>query len=64
MPDSPAKRRTIGGICNFYGGLMVKQENGLFWWAISDWDDDEWEEIPDYLFAALNRFEDEEQTIP
>jgi len=64
MPDSSAKIRTIGRICNTYGGLIVKQENGLFWWAISDWDGEEWEEIPEYLFAALNRFEDEEQKIP
>ena len=34
-------------------------EDGKFAWSIENWDGDEWEEIPEYLFTALNRFEDE-----
>ena len=51
--------RKIGDIGNQYGSLKVKQEDGKFAWSIENWDGDEWEEIPEYLFAALNRFEDE-----
>jgi hypothetical protein len=51
--------RSIGGIENFYGGILTKEENGFFWWTITDYKDERWEKIPEYLFLALNRFEDE-----
>ena len=51
--------REIGGVGNQYGSLKVKREDGKFAWSIQNWDGDECEEIPEYLFAALNRFEDE-----
>jgi hypothetical protein len=50
--------REIGDIGNYYGSLKVKQEHCKFAWSIENFDGDEWEEIPEYLFAALNRFED------
>jgi hypothetical protein len=57
MDDS--KTREIGDIGNYYGCLRVKQEGGEFAWSIEDWDGEYWEEIPEYLFVALNRFQDE-----
>jgi hypothetical protein len=54
----PSSTRGIGDIGNQYGSLKVKQEGCKFAWSIENWDGDEWEEIPEYLFAALNRFED------
>ena len=56
--------REIGGIGNYYGNLKVKQEDCRFAWSIENWDGDEWEEIPEYLFAALNRFQDEKGVSP
>ena len=56
--DSNDKRK-IGIICNHYGGLQVQQQDGRFFWAIMDWCGETWEEIPEYLFLALNRFEDD-----
>jgi hypothetical protein len=61
MPDLSTSTREIGSICNTYGGLEVCQEDGRFLWAIMDWCAETWEEIPEYLFLALNRFQDERQ---
>lgn len=61
-----ANARTIGTIYNFDQCLYVKKENDRFWWMICSCDSpgtEYWEEIPEYLFTALNRFEDEERTI-
>ena len=53
--------REIGTISNHFGWLEVQQQDGRFFWAIMDWCAETWEEIPEYLFLALNRFEDETQ---
>ena len=58
---SSTDTREIGAIYNHYGGLEVQQQDGRFYWAIMDWCKETWEEIPEYLFIALNRFEDERQ---
>ena len=57
-----ANARTIGTIFNWDQGLFVKKENDRFWWLICSNaipGTESWEEIPEYLFTALNRFEDE-----
>jgi len=54
--------RAIGEIGNYYGCLEIKQEDGKFYWAIEDYDGTDWEEIPDYLYTALSKFEDESNT--
>jgi len=51
--------REIGEIGNYYGCLSVKQEDGKFFWSIENWDGHNWEPIPEYLFIALNRHQDE-----
>lgn len=51
--------RTIGSIGNYYSGLEIKERNGRFFWSIEDWEECEWEEIPKYLYDALNKFQDE-----
>jgi hypothetical protein len=59
-----ANARTIGDIINWDQELFVKQEGDRFYWNILTYDStgvDFWEEIPEYLFLALNRFEDERQ---
>jgi hypothetical protein len=56
-----ANTRKIGAIGNYYGNLEVKQESGRFYWGIENHDGCLWEEIPEYLFVALNRFENEKE---
>ena len=52
--------RDIGWIANSYGGLTVKEKDGKYFWAVQDYDGGyDWDEIPEYLFAALNRYENE-----
>ena len=46
--------RCIGEISNYYGGVVIKEEGDKFLWAI-----DNWEEIPKYLYEALNKHQDE-----
>lgn len=52
--------RQIGEIGNYYGSLCVKAESGRCYWSIENYDGDHWEEIPQYLFDALNRFQDDD----
>jgi hypothetical protein len=46
----------IGNINNTYGDLRVKEENGLYYWGIENWDGTNWEEIPEFLFNTLIQF--------
>lgn len=50
--------RKIGNIENYYGTLKVKEERGKFWWSITDYDGDMWEEIPERLYRELVKFEE------
>lgn len=49
---------SIGEICNYYGGLSVKEYNN-YYWSIENYSGHSWEEIPDYLYEALIKFENE-----
>lgn len=51
--------RDIGKIGNYYGGLRIKREDGRCYWSIENWDGENWYEIPQYLFDALLRHEEE-----
>ena len=51
--------REIGGIGNYYGGLSVLMAEGKYYWGIENHDGIYWEEIPRYLFDALNKYEEE-----
>jgi hypothetical protein len=46
-------RTEIEGIGNYYGGLSVRTEEGKFYWSIENYDGDNWEEIPEYLYMVL-----------
>jgi len=50
--------RRIGAIGNYYGEINVKEEAGRYFWAIEDWTDWLWEEIPKSLYDELMKFED------
>ena len=50
--------KKIGGIDNYYGGLMIKEEDGKYYWIIEDYDTDfsdlsRWEEITKELYTQL-----------
>ena len=47
----------IGSIHNYYGGIIVKEDEGKIFWAIEDWEDPYWEEIPESLYKELLAFE-------
>ena len=49
----------IGNIGNYYGSLTVREDQGLFFWSIDDCSGHHWEEIPEYLYNALMRYETE-----
>ena len=38
----------IGTIENYYGGLVVEEINGKYYWAIQDGNTIEYQEIPQY----------------
>jgi hypothetical protein len=50
---------SVGEIGNYYGGLMLKVDSGKAYWSITNWNGDEWQEIPDYLYFALAKFDGE-----
>lgn len=47
----------IGCISNNYGNLSIASKDGKYYWSIEDWDGDHWEEIPEYLYKTLVRYE-------
>jgi hypothetical protein len=52
--------RRIGDVCNYYGGLHVKEQNGKYYWGIENWDGDfGWIEIPKQLFDALIQYDNQ-----
>ena len=54
--------RQIGEIRNLYGSLHIdSNENGRFWGIGNHLElVSEWQEIPDYLYDALVRFQNEQ----
>lgn len=65
--------REIGELDNYYGVFWVKKEKASYYWALGEYVEDgedadygsedewEWQEIPKYLYDALNKFEDKEE---
>lgn len=48
----------VGSIGNQYGGLVVKSEDGKFFWCVQCPDEgDEWEEITESLYNEIIKFE-------
>jgi hypothetical protein len=47
---------SIGDISNYYGSLVLTVKAGQASWSITDWDGDNWNDIPDYLARALLRY--------
>lgn len=54
---------SIGNICNFYGGLRVKEKDGKYFWNIENYTTSLWEEIPKSLYDELIKFEDSNKEI-
>lgn len=51
----------IGKIGNYYGGLVVKEEEGKFYWGIESYCDTKWEEIPHSLYNEIMKFHQNEE---
>lgn len=49
--DHPAI--SIGNIGNYYGGLILKREGGIDYWAIENWNGDDWKECDHRVATAL-----------
>jgi hypothetical protein len=43
----------IGDIGNYYGGLEIRVLNGVYQWAIENWDGHYWEDISESLAVEL-----------
>lgn len=57
-----SEERSIGTISNIYSkkGIQVKTEDDRYYWSVyCDVWGVYWEQIPKYLFDALNKFQDE-----
>lgn len=51
-------KHRIGDISNTYGYLYVKEDEGVYFWGIEDYDNIVgWEEIPKYLWEALVQYQ-------
>ena len=46
------------GIGNAYGSLVIKEENGKYFWVIEGYCGDDWQEIPKSLYDELVKFRD------
>lgn len=49
----------VGIIGNLYGDLNIKVENGTPYWCIDCVNGYDWEQIPEYLYEALIKFNKE-----
>ena len=49
--------KQIGDIGNYYGCLNVKEEDGKYFWSITNYDGDNWDEIPKSLYTKLVSYE-------
>jgi len=59
MELSEESERRVGKVGNAYGFLNVNEGGGKFYWGMDNYDGILWEEIPEYLFVALNSHQDE-----
>ena len=60
MKTENENEHEIGEICNYYGRLTVRSEDGKYFWGIEDWDGSfDWEEIPKVLYDELMKFEND-----
>ena len=51
--------QSVGEIGNYYGGLSVCCYDNKYYWSIENWNGNAWEEIPEYLYLTLIRYEKE-----
>jgi hypothetical protein len=48
--------KNIKGIGNYYGGLIIKEEQGKYYWGIANHDDTRFKEIPFSLYLEILKF--------
>jgi len=59
MSKNQGEEVSIGEIGNYYGGLFVRKNGNKFEWSIENYSGHDWQEIPEYLYEALIKFEKE-----
>lgn len=47
--------RVVGRIGNYYGGLHIRETDGRYEWSIENYDGHCWDEIPESLYAELDK---------
>lgn len=55
-PIGDGKR--VGEIGNYYGSLQIIHLDGKYFWGIGDCNETLWQEIPEFLYEALVKFEE------
>ena len=45
--------RNIGGIGNYYGGLIIKEKDNKFYWGIENYNGTDFKEIPKSLYDEI-----------
>jgi hypothetical protein len=50
--------KKVGNICHEYGHLLIKEDEGKFFWSIEANTFEEWEEIPKSLYLELYKLEE------
>ena len=51
--------KDIETIGNHYGCLRFSEFEDKFYWSITDWYGDDWDDIPKYLYDALLKYHNE-----
>jgi len=59
-----SKATSVGYIGNYFGGLVVKEDDGRYYWGIRDHDRTEWQEIPESLYRTPVEYELGQTTQP
>ena len=47
------KQYRVGNIENYYGGLVMRESDGKYFWGIEDWNGIKWEQIPFSMYTCL-----------
>ena len=56
---------STGEIANYHGELYIMKKADKYYWSLEDFNnftkkkEIDWKEIPEYLYAAINKFENE-----
>lgn len=55
--------KQVDNISNYYGGLLVAEYEGKYYWGIENWKGTDFREIPKYLYESLIRHDKELEEV-